>query len=200
MAGNDENQKSKKKFTIPPKLRRPKRKQDDDNDSSEAPPQPKKSKVTRVDLDEAFTENAAAAEKVKVPPHRGELEKTIKNKVYQTLKLPPVPDLDPKWSNSQKYRVLYRRNDLMPNRVTRAALEEAFSAEIIAGIINNHEKVASYLIDPSRLGVTFIKEADVAKNDPKKKRKYIEKRNFASLDNLVSFRGPLIFFGAVSHR
>ena len=173
MANNDENKKPKKKYTI----------------------------LTRVDLDAAFinAERAPVAEKakvkVKIPPHRGELEKVIKNKVYQTLKLPPVPDLDPKWSNSQKYRVLYRRQDLMPNRVTRAALEDAFSAEIIAGIINNHEKVASYLIDPSRLGTTYIKEADVAKNDPKKKRKYIEKRNFASLDNLVSLRGPLI--GAV---
>ena len=188
MAGNDENQKSKKRYTIPPKLKRPKRKSDDDEEPSVAPPQPKRSKLSRVDLDQAFIKNAVAAQKVKIPPHRGELEKVIKNKVYQTLKLPPVPDLDPKWSNSQKYRVLYRRNDLVPNRVTRAALEDAFSAEIMAGIISNHEKVASYLIDPSRLGVTYIKEADVAKNDPKKKRKYIEKRNFASLDNLVSFK------------
>ena len=195
MDGNDENQKSKKRYNIPPKLKKPKRRQDDVNEPFEAPPQPKKTKLTTVDLDQAFLKNAVAsiaAEKVKIPPHRGELEKVIKNKVYQTLKLPPVPDLDPKWSNSQKYRVLYRRNDLMPNRVTRAALEDAFSAEIMAGIISNHEKVASYLIDPSRLGVTYIEENDVAKNDPKKKRKYIEKRNFASLDNLVSLRGPLI--------
>ena len=58
--------------------------------------------------------------------------------------------------------------------------------ELIKDIKENFNKTKSYLIDPSILGGTYLREEDASEENEKKNRKHFEIRSFIDVDNTVT--------------
>ena len=118
------------------------------------------------------------------------LVEEIKNQVYNVLLTKKRVKIDEDWSLAQKQRVF--EQEVRPllnssgNYKTHEDLMKNLGNELIKDIKENFTKTKSYLIDPSILGGTYLREEDASEENEKKNRKHFEIRSFIDVDNTVT--------------
>ena len=113
------------------------------------------------------------------------LVEEIKNQIYNVLLTKKRVKTDEEWSLAQKQRVFEQEVRPLLNspsdHKTHEDLMKSLSNELISDIKENFTKTKSYLIDPSILGGTYLREENEKKN-----RKHFEIRSFIDVDNTVT--------------
>ena len=118
------------------------------------------------------------------------LVEEVKNQVYNVLLTKKRVKIDEKWSLAQKQRVFEQEVRPLLNSSgdykTHEDLMKSLGNELISDIKENFTKTKSYLIDPSILGGTYLREEDASEENEKKNRKHFEIRSFIDVDNTVT--------------